>query len=257
MPTDDHPFDALEKQLRMENLAASPAAKIVVKFLSLMPLNWPLDKVAGSLTGHLAADSVAQIRLMLETCVSEVRKHEGEIGKLRDATMKEASEEESLVRDQALADLVLDAAHKAESTRAKDRVKRIGLILANGIVALKPSDADEVEEMMRVAMELNDRDIDYLRELVKIEGSSLQAQEHIPRYDAYTKWEQGRWGDRIDPEIDSVFSKLESYGLVARLAPPNNLNILADFQNRYVLLKKGLRFVTLIREAAAGQNLGG
>ena len=43
----------------------------------------------------------------------------------------------------------------------------------------------------------------------------------------------------------------------SRLAPPNNLNILADFQNRYVLLKKGLRFVTLIREAASQQNLDG
>jgi hypothetical protein len=116
---------------------------------------------------------------------------------------------------------------------------------------------ETTEEMMRVAMELSDHDIEFLRELVRIESSLFQTQDHIPRYDAYTKWEQGRWGDRIDPEIDSVFSKLESYGLVARLAPPNNLNILADFQNRYVLLKKGLRFVTLIREAASQQNLDG
>ena len=103
--------------------------------------------------------------------------------------------------------------------------------------------------MMRVAMELSDHDIEFLREFVRIEGFMLEGQDHIPRYDAHTKWEQGRWRDRIDPEIDSVFSKLESYGLVARLAPPNNLNLMADFQNRYVLLKKGLRFVVLIREA--------
>jgi hypothetical protein len=50
-----------------------------------------------------------------------------------------------------------------------------------------------------------------------------------------------------------VFSKLESYGLVARIPPPNNLNISADFQNRYVLLKKGARFATLIREAATSE----
>jgi hypothetical protein len=68
------------------------------------------------------------------------------------------------------------------------------------------------------------------------------------------RWEQGFWGTRIIPEIDSVFSKLESYGLVARIPPPNNLNIMADYQNRYVLLKKGVRFVTLTREAAAGDS---
>jgi len=53
------------------------------------------------------------------------------------------------------------------------------------------------------------------------------------------------------PELDSVFSKLESYGLVTRIAPPNNQNILADYQNRYALLSKGGRFVALIRSRAA------
>ena len=32
---------------------------------------------------------------------------------------------------------------------------------------------------------------------------------------------------------------------------------MADFQNRYVLLKKGLRFVTLIREGAAAASAAG
>ena len=72
---------------------------------------------------------------------------------------------------------------------------------------------------------------------------------HIPRYDAYLIWDRGFWGDRIDPEIDSVFSKLESYGLVTRLG--GNGNVTADVQSRYVLLRKGVRFVALIREAAA------
>ena len=54
----------------------------------------------------------------------------------------------------------------------------------------------------------------------------------------------------MDPELDSVFSKLESYGLVTRLAPPNNQNIMADIQNRYALLPKGLRFVDLIKSRA-------
>ncbi|MGD0012701.1 MAG: hypothetical protein ABSE93_29680 [Terriglobia bacterium] len=155
--------------------------------------------------------------------MSEVRKHEGEIGKLCDAATREETAEESRVRDQALTDLVLDAAHKAENTRAKERVKRIGLILANGIVELKPPDADEIEEMMRVAMELSDRDIEFLGGLVKIEGSMLQAQDHIPRYAAHTKWEQSRWGDRIDPEIDSVFSKPEC--TVLRWILPSSLRI--------------------------------
>ena len=153
-------------------------------------------------------------------------------------------------REEVARQLLLDAARKAENTRAKDRVKRIGLILANVVTEQRQTDADEVEEMMRIAMELSDRDIQPLRELVRVEGPTVQAQGRLERYDAHTRWEQGSWGTRVDSELDSVFSKLESYGLVSRIPPPNNLNITADFQNRYVLLRKRLRFVNLIRSVA-------
>lgn len=58
-------------------------------------------------------------------------------------------------------------------------------------------------------------------------------------------------GNEAGGDLDSTFSKLESYGLVSRLAPPNNQNIMADFQNRYVLLQKGLRFSDSITSFAA------
>lgn len=225
----------------------SPVTKVVAEIVSLMPPVWPFNKAAERLKGFLAADSIERIRLMLETCLNEVLKHEKQIQEiLRNKSAKELQEREETSRE-----LLLDAARKAESTRAKERVRRIGLILANSIMQSKPTDADETEEMMRVAMELSDRDIEFLRELIKIEGSMLDTQDHIERYQAHTRWQTGFWGARIDPEIDSVFSKLESYGLVARIPPPNNLNIMADYQNQYVLLMKGKRFAALIRGATA------
>jgi hypothetical protein len=246
MPIDD-PLDALEQQFKMEDLGVSPVTRTVLALLSRLPLVYPFDVIIVWLKEHLAADSIERISLLLQTCISEVRKHREEIKQLR-ATQ---TAEQSTVNERVLRELLLDAARKAENTRAKERVKRIGLILANVVVEPQPPDADEVEEMMRVAMDLSDNDIRFLRELIRIEGPVLGTQDHIPRYDAYTRWEQGFWGSRIISEIDSVFSKLESYGLVSRVPPPNNLNIMADFQNRYVLLKKGARFATLIREALA------
>ena len=61
------------------------------------------------LTGRLAADSLERIRLMLETCMAEVRKHDDEIRRQRDVM----TEEKSAARAEALRDLVLDAARKA------------------------------------------------------------------------------------------------------------------------------------------------
>ena len=243
MPIDDHPFDALNHQIKMEELSESPIGRGVLAIASKLPLPWPFDKAIDVLKEHIGADSRDRMGLMLETCMNEVRKHDNEIKCLREA----ASTAES--REKVLKELILDAARRAEGTRAKDRVKRIGLILGNAVIEPKLPDGDEVEEMMRVAMELSDRDVRFLRDLIGVEGPLLERQEHIPRFDAHTSWERGPWGTRVDTEIDSVFSKLESYGLVARIPPPNNLNLYADFQNRYVLLKKGARFATLVREA--------
>jgi hypothetical protein len=249
VPIDD-PLDALEKQLQMEDLPASPVERKILAVGRQLPLVWPLDKIVERLSGHLAADSLERMRLVLETCIAELRKHEDEVRKLRGGM----ADRELQRRVEAFGGLLLDAARKAENTRAKERVRRIAIILANATIESKPVDGDEVEEMMRVAMELNDHDVDFLRELIRIQGSLLATMGHVPRFQAHQSWVQGPWGDRIDPEIDSVFSKLESYGLVARIAPPNNLNISADFQNRYVLLKKGARFVALVQEAAANQD---
>src|ERR1700693_2925496 len=63
-----------------------------------------------------------------------------------------------------------------------------------------------------------------------------------PPATAYDHWESGFWGTQPNPDLDSAFSKLESYGLVPRTGPPNNLNIFTDFQNWFALLPKGLRF---------------
>lgn len=85
------------------------------------------------------------------------------------------------------------------------------MILANGIVP-QVIDGDGTEEMMRIAMELSGQDVVYLGELVKLEGERVRASGRLERYDAHTRWEGGPWGTRPDGELDSTFSKLESYG---------------------------------------------
>jgi hypothetical protein len=247
MAIDDHPLDALQHQLVMEGLASDPVARKVIKIFSVIKFGPPFDQIIGKINEKLGAESLAHIKIVLETCVDEVKRLDREFRAFKDATA--ADPERAAERTEIIKDLVVDAARKSENTRSKERVKRIGLILANAVVASRP-DADEFEELMRVAMELADGDVALLRELVRIEGAMLSKQEYIPRYTAHQQWEFGKWGSNIDPELDSVFSKLESFGLVSRIPPPSNLNITADIQNRYVLLKKGLRFATFVRQSS-------
>lgn len=250
MPIDDNPLDALQKQLDMEALTEDPVLRKVLKASSRLRFGPPFDQILAKIKDGLGAESQEHIKIMLETCVEEVKRLDREFRAFRDVASS-TPRTETPEEIESLKELLLDAARKAENTRSQSRIARIGLILAKAVVVPGKFVEDEFEEMMRVAMELSDREIELLGELVSLEGPLLTSQNHIPRYTAHTRWESGPWGDRVDPELDSVFSKLESYGLVSRIPPPNNLNISADFQNRYVLLRKGLRFIELTRRTAA------
>src|ERR1700722_7132112 len=188
MPIDDHPFDALENRYKMEDVFASPITRKILEASSAFEFIWPLNQIVEKITGSIGADSIDRIRIGLEACMEEVRKLGAEIKRLQ-ATP--SSPQESEKRTETLKDLVVDASRKAESTRSKDRIKRIGLILAHVIVEPKMPDGDEAEEMMRTAMDLGDRDVELLRELIRIEGHILKSQDFIPRFTAHTEWEKG------------------------------------------------------------------
>jgi hypothetical protein len=250
MPADESPIAALDRQFQMEDIAASPAAKIVLSVMSLFPFEWPFSSAIGALKGHLDADSSSRIKLMLQIVKDVILQQQTTLDKLRAAL----TDDELQKRGEIFIELALDAARRASNTRAKERVKRIGLILANGTVEARFPDADEIEEMMRIAMELNDIDILHLRELVKVEGAEIERDGRIARHQGFQMWEKCSWGTRLDGERDSVFSKLASYGFVAQIPPPNNMNIGADIPNRYLLLRKGLRFATLIGEGLLAED---
>jgi len=241
MPIDD-PLGALKKQFENEDRERDPVLIHLAGFASMLGLPWPLDQAIGRILGRLTASRIERIELMLETVQQELRRHEDRMEEIR----REVSQGTQQRSEEWLA-LVQDGLMKAERTRAKERVQRLGKILANALVSVPPPHADIVEEMMRVAVELSDRDVELLAELVRIQGSLLGHNGMVQRYTAWESWPKGPWGDRLDSEIESTFSKLEGFGLVNRLAPPNNLTIAADFQNRYGLLEKGMDFIRFVK----------
>ena len=243
MAIDDNPIEVTRRMFDLEDTSSTPFAGGILKALHSIPkvLPFPLDKLIDRLKEEISADAAHRLEVMMEVCGDEVIRH----GEKLKAIESRLDEQQAKQRTQAASELLLDASRLAVLTRSVERVRLIGLILANGILP-EIIDADETEEMMRIAMELSNIDVFYMRQLVVLEGAKLQIAKRIVRYDAHTIWECGSWGTSPDGELDSVFSKLESYGLVSRLAPPNNQNIMADFQNRYVLLQKGMRFVSLI-----------
>ena len=131
-----------------------------------------------------------RINLLLETVICELRR----VTVIAEKPNLEISQEEIEARGRVVAELLLDAARKAEETRSYERIKRIAMILSGAVVQLEPVDADDVEEMMRVAMSLSDKDVLLLKELVRIMGVVVSKQGRIDRPNAYTAWQNGSWG---------------------------------------------------------------
>lgn len=246
MAIDDNPIEALRKQFELEDISKSPVSEVVVKIstglATLLPFPPALQLVIDTVNDNIRTDSVERIAIMLKTVAEEVLKHDRDIAQLRESL----TAEQKKARDERQARLVVDGARRASMTRSIVRVERIGIILAQSIITPALPDEDEIEEMMRIATELTDEDVAHLRDLVSIQGQFLQGRSHIERYTAYQSWERGPWRDRVDPTLDSVFHKLESYGLVSAIAPNNTFNIMADIQTRFALLPKGRRFADLI-----------
>ncbi len=240
--TIDDPLGALEKQFENEQRASDPVLRRLADFALALPLPWPADKVIKGIVGRLHANRIERIELTLRVIREELRRHEDRLQK----KIKGSPQDAQPLFQEWFA-LVEDGLKKAERTRSKERVERIGKILATSLVRVPTPGADDVEEMMRIAMELSDRDVTSLGELVRVQAEMLDETARVSRYQAWSSWPNGPWGARPDGDIESVFSKLESFGLVSRLAPPNNLNITAELQSRYGLLKKGLDFVRFVQ----------
>jgi hypothetical protein len=246
MAIDDNPIEALRKQFELEDTSKSPVSEIVVKVTAklakLLPLPNQLQVIVQAVDDKIRTESVERIAIMLKTVADEVVKHAQEINQIRESL----PEEQRKARVEQEARLVVDGARRSSVTRSIARVQRIGIILAQVISTPTPPDEDEIEEMMRITTELTDVDVAYLRALVSLQSQFLRGGSHVQRYTAYQSWESGPWGEKVDPTIDSVFHKLESYGLVSAIAPNNTFNIMADIQTRFALLPKGLRFAELI-----------
>jgi hypothetical protein len=161
MPIDD-PIDAIQKQLELEEASSSLISKRVIEALEASLKGWFLDAIIHALAEAGRADDCHKTKVLIDTLVCEVQRLNREVESLRN----KLSPLNFKIHTETASRLLLDALRKAMLTRAIERVKRIAVILANGITNPDPINEDVIEEMMQVATELSDEDVAYLRELV-------------------------------------------------------------------------------------------
>jgi hypothetical protein len=162
-----------------------------------------------------------------------------------------SSEEHRRFMEHEMGGLLLDALQRAEEVRSKVRIAHLARILRHAAEAGPRDGSDYVEEMMRVAIDLTDRDVALLRDMEGAHPLRLARSEN--RYikgSAISVWEGLNWKERgySEQEVESICCKLQSFGLVSSLDLSRRRGTAASQKNGYEILQKGLDFVAYIRK---------
>jgi hypothetical protein len=251
MPIDD-PISALQSLNDSDERQHSPVSRFAKQFLGIVKrfappgTEIPLASIEAAV-GWLGQRAERNREELLDTIAEEMKYRGDQIERLL-AT----SEEHRRFMADEVPGLVLYALRRAEQSRAKERIRRLGRILVHAAEAGPKDGADYVEEMMRIAMEVTERDMVLLREVHRAFANSLAGgQGATPHATAIQGWRSV--AGRIPMTQGAAVScglKLESYGLVRR-AEDRSKNNLSDEPLAFGLLSKGKDFVEYVRSAAS------
>lgn len=181
----------------------------------IVPVTQPLQAILET----LRRQRLENIRYLVDTLLEEVEGIRRELDVMSEDHRKFVETE--WVR------LVLDGFAKAQTVRAKARIKRLAMILSHAYLAGNRRPADLAEELMRVAIALDDDDVRILEWLCEGMGGDYNPKTGIVGFEqANDFWgevehKQGGPGGRSEVpsglnlgDVMTCCAKLQAFGLV-------------------------------------------
>jgi hypothetical protein len=248
MPIDD-PTSALQSLNDSEDRQRSPISKYAKQFLRAVKLFCPggeLPLAAVEAASEWVGRREEENRKELVDVIAQELQYRGN---QIDILLAESGEHRRFMEEEMPA-LLLDALRRAEQTRAKDRIRRLGHILVNAAEVGHENGADYVEDLMKVALELSHRDLLVLKE-ASAEFDRQQRDNHseAPTMIAARIWLAIPWPKLGVPseQAPSIGARLQSFGLASRIE-----GISGD-RNSYIVLQRGKDLLQYLQSCAEGQ----
>jgi hypothetical protein len=232
----DDPIKAVESLIASDERLRSPITDKLVTIAKELRIPG-----ASTLSGLIERRRRANWELLLRTAILELRYLIEHFDGL------EAKHKEFLKND--FGDLVVDALSKAERLRAKERVARIALILANAAEVGPSTDLDLTEELMRVATELSDIEVEFLRQMDSFHPYPWQNPGGglLTVHEANMNWSERhpQLSGVDNSEYSSIALRLQSLGLIE--AVEREVAIVGPDITPYRILRKGSAFIRFVR----------
>jgi hypothetical protein len=244
MPIDE-PISALEALNASAERQSDPVLARAKCFLEVLQLFSPpgVEKIFSSLTtayGWLGVRAEQNRRELAQVVAEEVKRHSAEMIRLWGS----CEEYRRFMKD-VMPGLILDALRRAEQLRAKERIRRLGLIVMHAARVGPQEGADQVEEMMRIAADMTDEDVLVLKRISETYDRYLQ----LPAHAGHILTMPGIDGVERNA-IVSICGKLQSLGLIA--TPERHAAVMGEFGwppgGGFVPLVRGQTFLKFVAE---------
>ena len=234
----DDEIEAARTQIEYDK--ASPVPKVVTSVLEGLAAVGvtPLKPVA-FLMKKLFEQREENTAYLLEATISKLQRLQIKIEKLSD-------EHRRFIEEQ-LPRLLLEAVSKAERTGSKERVDRLSRIVVHTVAQGPPADLEEVDEMLRVTVDLSSEDIDVLAMIYEVQGNELRRTQFLPEQNlANSTWRELQSKHPLfkSSKIHSICAKLQSLGMVAQVERISTTLDLTSIP--YAVLEKGAHYLEAI-----------
>jgi hypothetical protein len=265
---------AVNQQRRSEEIAKSPVGRVLSSGTSVAGAAVTLGAslVSGGPPGLALAGSVVAgmgiVDWFRELGTGKVQENLDALGQAAEdafsrvervlaAQGKSIEEIQKRFESEELKHTMAGASLQALRTANKNRLKRLALILANGV---KQGDfaVESTDDMMRAAIELKDTDISILGSLYQLwkplldrVGRAKHSTSSSPNFhnEIQTVWHA--FGRSLNPaeqlEYRGSFARLQSHGMIQQVTFSNN----EVGRESYVLLEDGARFYERLQEIGA------
>lgn len=229
-----------QAQLQIEYAKTTVAPKVVTGFFEVLsavgvkkakPIAYLLQKVFKQREDN--------VQYLLDATISRLRGLEKQV--------ETFTAEHKLFIEEKLPQLLIEATHRTEQTRSKERIDRLSLIVVHTVVQGPSSSLEEVDEQLRITIDLAEEDIDILCKIYDSQFRELSFLKFMPERNVVnSSWKQLQDSNPIfkSSEIYSICSKLQSLGLIAQVPPINTTLDLTSMP--YGLLLKGANYLKAI-----------
>jgi hypothetical protein len=157
VPSDDE-LSAIKFLNDSEERGRSPVAKFAKDAVAAVSAILPGTGITlGAIVNRLDRREASNREELLSAMLERVREHSSVL-----VRVAAQSEDHARFFKEEFPGLVVEAVRRSETVRSKERIRRFAAILTHSLEVGHKDGADYVEEMLRIATELSDRDVKVL-----------------------------------------------------------------------------------------------